>query len=391
MAKEEPFDSRSHEALFSLLLLIGKRTVGLGRKQQFDIGKLSGGFPGSQPGCPVKCFSSTFHEEPPDDLTPAQKAAFRRQQTKAKEDFDRRQAAIRTAFENARRARNALISGKRSTVATWWATQHRLTTAVLQTLGVTWRPRLSHAAFASPFATLRGPLVQVDQSPSLSPNYIETLLAARDLTKELKFHNLTLEQPPPHTLLHLLLRHSMLLEYSAAATRLLLKRGVLQPAQSREPELIDMPLGQLTQTVWRQLATKINVAGEAQPLELSKYLLGFVPSGEPDVAREPDLKTLSEFRSSLAHLKSLSVNRLEALMTGTLDLCSHRLDAWITSFATKRLAEMRKVNPTNVLFGGYGWVMNLKPAEAQSKVAVPGEQEPVFQLANNPGFFTRPR
>ena len=53
-------------------------------------------------------------------------------------------------------------------------------------------------------------------------------------------------------------------------------------------------------------------------------------------------------------------------MTGTLDLCSHRLDAWITSFATKRLAEMRKANPTGVLFGGYGWVMNLKPAAAQT-------------------------
>ena len=47
---------------------------------------------------------------------------------------------------------------------------------------------------------------------------------------------------------------------------------------------------------------------------------------------------MSEFRASLAHLKSLSPARLEQLMTGTLDLCSHRLDAWITSFATKRLA-----------------------------------------------------
>ena len=78
-------------------------------------------------------------------------------------------------------------------------------------------------------------------------------------------------------------------------------------------------------------------------------------------------------------------------MTGTLDLCSHRLDAWITSFATKRLAEMRKASPTGVLFGGYGWVMNLKPADAQTKVAPPpGEQDPVFQSANNPGFVHTP-
>ena len=78
-------------------------------------------------------------------------------------------------------------------------------------------------------------------------------------------------------------------------------------------------------------------------------------------------------------------------MTGTLDLCSHRLDAWITSFATKRLAEMRKASPTGVLFGGYGWVMNLKPAAAQSKVAPPpGEQAPVFESKNNAGFVHTP-
>ena len=126
-------------------------------------------------------------------------------------------------------------------------------------------------------------------------------------------------------------------------------------------------------------------------MEVGKYLLGFTPSGEPDLAREPDLKPLSEFRASLAHLKSLNPARLEQLMTGTLDLCSHRLDAWITSFATKRLAEMRKADPTGVLFGGYGWVMNLKPAAAQTKVAPPpGEQDPVFQSANNPGFIHTP-
>ena len=96
------------------------------------------------------------------------------------------------------------------------------------------------------------------------------------------------------------------------------------------------------QTVWRQMATKITVQGERNPIEVGKYLLGFTPSGEPDVSREPDLKSLSEFRASLTHLKSLSPARLEQLMTGTLDLCSYRLDAWITSFATKRLTEMRK-------------------------------------------------
>ena len=48
-------------------------------------------------------------------------------------------------------------------------------------------------------------------------------------------------------------------------------------------------------------------------------------------------------------------------MQGTLDLSSHRLDAWITSFATKRLAAMRARQRRRAAGGGYGWVENLRP------------------------------
>lgn len=330
-------------------------------------------------------------EEPDGDLTPRQRAEFIRKQRAARDKFIKEQQARQRAFQKALADRRTLLQRLREVVSEWGATQERLTTAVLQTLGQTWRPRLAHGTFSGPAAALNGPLVQADRSAALSPNYIETLLAARDLTKEIRFRNLSTEQPPPHTLLHLLLRHSMLLEYTDAATRLLIKRGSLQPAVRREPELVDLPVGQFMRTVWRQMAMRINVAGEAEPIELSKYLLGFIPSGEPDTAREPDLKPLSEFRASLDQLKALQVDNLETLLTGTLDLCSHRLDAWITSFATKRLADMRKANPTGVLFGGYGWVMNLKPAGPQPKVTPPaGEQEPVFQSTNNPGFVHAP-
>jgi hypothetical protein len=318
--------------------------------------------------------------ERPDDLTAAEWAAFRRQLE-----------AQRARRRGARAARLTFLNAKRNSLSAWLTRQELLTTAVLQTLGVAWRPRLAQGVFAPPVAILNGALVQADESLTLTPNYIDNLLAARDLIKDVHFHNQSTQQPPPHTLLHLLLRHSMLLEYTTAATRLLLKRGLLQPKLRREPELVDLPVGQLMQTVWRQMAMKINVAGEAEPIELAKYLLGSMPMGEPDTTREPDLKLISEFRASLSHLRSLNVDKLEALMTGTLDLCSHRLDAWITSFATKRLDELRKTTPTGILFGGYGWVMNVKPATAQTEVAPPpGEHDPVFEPANNPGFVHAP-
>ena len=316
-------------------------------------------------------------EEPPPDLSPRERIAFARQQAQA-----------RIAFERARAQRRAFIERKRSSISVWWATQERLASTVLPTLGVSlqpgaWRPRLAHAVFSPGVAMLRGALVQPDHGLTLSPNYIESLLAARDLDAIRKG---TIQPAPPHALLYLLLRHSMLLEYAAAASRLLM----LQPELRREPELINVQEGQLTQTVWEQMAKETNAQG-VQDKTLGHYLLGFIPTGEPDLTREPDLKPLSEFRASLAYLKSLNPAALEQLMTGTLDLCSHRLDAWITSFATKRLAEMRKASPTGVLFGGYGWVMNLKPAEAQAEVtAPPGEEKPVFQSARNSGFVHTP-
>jgi len=332
-------------------------------------------------------------EEPPEepDLTEIPKtsrAAVIAAHTKAVAAFKRRQEQRDAVFQAALARKRNLIAGKRDSANAWWTTQDSLTTAVLKTLGVPWRPRLSHAVFGPPVTPLRGKLVQADQSGTLAPNYIEQLLAARSLEAEVKFRNLSTEQPAPHTLLHLLLRHSMLLEYTNAASRYLINHK-LQPATiRREPELVDLPLGQLILTVWRQLATKIKVDGQADQIELGKFLLP--PGGDPDVAKEPDLKQIKEFRASLDHLKSLSVEKLEQLMSGTLDLCSHRLDAWITSFATKRLAELRKATPSGVLYGGYGWVMNLSPAAIQTKVNVPGESEPVIQLGDNPGFTHAP-
>src|SRR5262249_17484088 len=157
-------------------------------------------------------------------------------------------------------------------------------------------------------------------------NYIDALLASRKLT-DLRDDRVL--QPAPRSLLYLLLRHSMLLEYSAAGARQL----ALTPDLRREAELVNLKTGQPTRTVWDQFNQNITVSGAGQ-MPLGTYLLGFLPTGEPDVAHQPDLQTLSDFRASLTHLKSLDADRLEELMKGTLDLCSHRLDAWITSFAT---------------------------------------------------------
>ena len=50
---------------------------------------------------------------------------------------------------------------------------------------------------------------------------------------------------------------------------------------------------------------------------------------------------------------------IKRMFRETLDLCTHRLDAWITSLATKRLLAMRGNNPQGICVGAYGYVEDL--------------------------------
>ena len=55
---------------------------------------------------------------------------------------------------------------------------------------------------------------------------------------------------------------------------------------------------------------------------------------------------------------------LARLAAGVLDLASHRLDAWVTAQASRRLAALRTRKPAGVRLGGYGVVEDVRPAGA---------------------------
>jgi hypothetical protein len=421
--------------------------------------------------------------------------------------------------------------------AGWWRNQEALTGAILRRLEVKWTPRLARAAYGDQLYPVKAPLVQageLSESAPLAPNYIDPLLTAPSLDA------LLTETAPPASLLYALLRHSMLLEYANAASRILFNKGTPQTVLFKDQELIDIPsasgeganltaqrpalqqaivqaqdeanaaqsalagilaqrpaleaaaaeadqavadidreifehqqnepdrtierpnkpplpnpawppwkrrldelarqrnqaqadasaahsrlndldraisqataqvesaetrvtqaaatLAQLDRAIsaareraavkptptWsRQFKQKVpNVTGDQT---LGEFLLKLTSFSDPNVA------SINDFRRSLTYLKTVSTGRLQRLLAGVLDLCAHRLDAWITSFATKRLDTMRKANATGVYFGGYGWVENLKPATARTPVPAPaGEQAPIFQTPDDPGFVHAP-
>jgi hypothetical protein len=99
------------------------------------------------------------------------------------------------------------------------------------------------------------------------------------------------------------------------------------------------------------------------------------------VANWPEqLKNIAQFNDSLTFLKDRTAGELHQAFKGALDLYAHRLDAWITSLATKRLDEMRERAPSGVHIGAFGFVEDLRPDSAR----------PADQAADSLGYVHAP-
>ncbi len=211
-------------------------------------------------------------------------------------------------------------------------------------------------------SSLNLPLVQASSSEEFIFNYIDQLLKAPTLDDIVQ--NTLI--PTPFSLLYLLLRHSMMTEYANAAARMLGR----EPHRRAEPE---------------------HVRFSQLPMEtpLDRVMAAALHTGQ--AFTQPADGAVQDFRKSLTALKVLKPRKLSMLMRSTLDVTSHRLDAWATSFATKRLKIMRQKDPIGVYLGGYGWVENLQPGPPRTEVTAPAnESGPLFGSANDPGFVHAP-
>ena len=182
------------------------------------------------------------------------------------------------------------------------------------------------------------------------------------------------------------MRHSLLLEYANATAAIAAAQGGSTFAQLlRDRELIDLVNGEPLSVTWKRLLD-VKVSSVTGPKTIREHLDGLAAFDTPEVA------ALGQFRESLAHLQALDSERLQYLMQGTLDLASYRLDAWITSFATKRLTSMRASDAQGTYIGGYGWVENLRPAPgSRTEVPAPaGETGPIFAYPDDSGFIHAP-
>ena len=270
------------------------------------------------------------------------------------------------------------------------AAQDATAAPALARAGIAWRPRLAQAAYADLAWKVSVPDVQAGEvSPQrgLEPNYVAALLAQPTIA------SLVAARPDPAapevatSLLEALLRHALLREYAAAAARIAASApGASLATLLRDAELVDLVGGSAPTVHWRRQLDSV-VAPVTGSATIRAFLEGRSSFDGPALA------DLGDARRSLAHLQALDSERLQLLLRGTLDLSAHRLDAWITAFATKRLAAMRVAAPVGLRTGAYGWVENLRPATPGRAVPVatpPGETGTIVAAPDDTGFIHAP-
>ncbi|HMJ01790.1 MAG TPA: hypothetical protein VK506_02550, partial [Conexibacter sp.] len=116
--------------------------------------------------------------------------------------------------------------------------------------------------------------------------------------------------------------------------------------------------------------------GEGDPfreaLQLPQAVDDLVTGQDAETARAFARRGARQARTvidAIAALEETPAGRRLPLAMEVLDVYSHRLDAWITSLATRRLLAMReRREATATRIGGYGWVENLRPDPATAEI-----------------------
>lgn len=261
-------------------------------------------------------------------------------------------------------------------------------------------PHLAHGFLAAASWPVTAPLIQAGEvSPwrMLEPNYIGRLLATTSIQQLIDARPDPAATDHATSLFEVLLRHAMLREIANAAARIAASLpGTNLATLLRDLELVDLvDSPRVNFTVQPPPATlhwKRQLDLTVPSITDSNTICQFIEGTSSFTA--PSVASLGEFRAALAHLQGLDSETLQILMQGTLDLSAHRLDAWVTSLATRRLMRMTLSGSIGQYVGGYGWVENLRPAPAAEVVPTasmpPGETAPLYRPTQESGFLHAP-
>ena len=260
--------------------------------------------------------------------------------------------------------------------------QEQFALLTLGLAGIAGTPQLAQLTVAPAHSAVPAPLVgaaPLSETAPLDPNYIAAVLA--QATQAGGLSRLVADPGAANSLLEALLRQSCALEYTIATSRLVitheLSTNVLTsaPAISVVPdrEVFDIaavanddaPAASLFESADGpvQLATT-SVAAISGTATLADFVASRLNA---DLLARPDTARFAAFRQSLDRLSAIPAAELARLAADTLDCAAHRLDAWLTSLATRQLDELRDgTGGTHV--GAFGYVENLAPRTAPTSL-----------------------
>lgn len=251
-------------------------------------------------------------------------------------------------------------------LAAWQGRQDLIKTNLANVVGKDWKgARLASTNLFDPAARFGPPLVAPAplSEEQAAPGYVGAI--ANYGIDALRL----LDPGGDAPLLQRVLRHAALSEYARILYDLLIISWHRQYVpvdwdERYERELVGMPGTLARPTIWERFDTEVRPPGLTKDVALKEYL--FSPDGDKATGG-----AVSAYRRSLDALVKVPAAELERLFTESLDVCSHRLDAWISSFADKRLEEIRAMQAAGTLepgshLGAFGWVEDLRPAKGSA-------------------------
>src|SRR6185436_19319373 len=264
----------------------------------------------------------------------------------------------------------------------FWTRFQSLTGTLPTRLGFGALARLTRVAYDGVTRPLAVPLVQtgeIGEGVALAPNYIQDLLAVPRADGLIGS-----TAPAGGPLLQALLRHALLREHAQAAARIVARGGLPLTGLLRDDELVNLVTAPApTPTFGWQRDQRVTAVTGTRTVR--EYL------DAPPTPADPSVRALGEFRAALQRLAGRDTATLQRHLCGALDVASHRLDAWVTSLATKRLVELRRTKPQGLSIGGFGWVENLKPdADRSPAPPPPDESGPLEIQRDDAGFIHAP-
>jgi hypothetical protein len=247
-------------------------------------------------------------------------------------------------------------------------TQERIGELLGAQLGWPARPFIGSTTANPTDHPLRVPLVdptQADPGAPLAKNYLSEIAV---LARTSGTYEAIKAREDADTLLEALVAHAVARELHRADVMViddhLLGLGHITERPTISVDLTDELIG--VEPV--EASTSADVAVITTPFEAARLVLGSrsVRAIVTDAIRaggtgDPRFGELASAIASLEWLSKRPVAELGRGLRGLLDSYAYRLDAWLTSLATRRLAGVRTSAPTGVHLGAYGWLDDLRP------------------------------